>query len=282
MSEAEQEAVSSDNLISEEAPVAEETWQGRYLPEDLRENETLNKFKDVGSLGSSYLELQKMVGSRDKIPTEESTEEEVNSFYNKLGRPESPDAYDIKVPDEGGTGMKYDQKLYADFLQTAHQSGLTNKQAQDAIDFYAKMNEESSINSEAQMQQAKVDAETALKKEWGVKEYDRNLAISRRAFNRFADDDLKKFVQESGVSNNVSLIRFLHKIGKSFSDPKLEGSGKTAGSIDSDSAKLEIDAMMKDKGHKYHEALFDPMHSKHEEAISYRDHLYDLVYQEDE
>jgi len=282
MSEAEQEAVSSDNLISEEAPVAEETWQGQYLPEDLRENETLSKFKDVGSLGSSYLELQKMVGSRDKIPTEESTEEEVNSFYNKLGRPESPDAYDIKVPDEGGTGMKYDQKLYADFLQTAHQSGLTNKQAQDAIDFYAKMNEESSINSEAQMQQAKVDAETALKKEWGVKEYDRNLAISRRAFNRFADDDLKKFVQESGVSNNVSLIRFLHKIGKSFSDPKLEGSGKTAGSIDSDSAKLEIDAMMKDKGHKYHEALFDPMHSKHEEAISYRDHLYDLVYQEDE
>jgi len=282
MSEAEQEAVSSDNLISEEAPVAEETWQGQYLPEDLRENETLSKFKDVGSLGSSYLELQKMVGSRDKIPTEESTEEEVNSFYNKLGRPESPDAYDIKVPDEGGTGMKYDQKLYADFLQTAHQSGLTNKQAQDAIDFYAKMNEASSINSEAQMQQAKVDAETALKKEWGVKEYDRNLAISRRAFNRFADDDLKKFVQESGVSNNVSLIRFLHKIGKSFSDPKLEGSGKTAGSIDSDSAKLEIDAMMKDKGHKYHEALFDPMHSKHEEAISYRDHLYDLVYQEDE
>ena len=282
MSEAEQEAVSSDNLISEEAPVAEETWQGQHLPEDLRENETLGKFKDVGSLGSSYLELQKMVGSRDKIPTEESTEDEVNSFYNKLGRPESPDAYDIKVPDEGGTGMKYDQKLYADFLQTAHQSGLTNKQAQDAIDFYAKMNEDSSINSEAQMQQAKVDAETALKKEWGVKEYDRNLAISRRAFNRFADDDLKKFVQESGVSNNVSLIRFLHKIGKSFSDPKLSGSGKTAGSIDSDSAKLEIDAMMKDKGHKYHEALFDPMHSKHEEAISYRDHLYDLVYQEDE
>ena len=282
MSEAEQEAVSSDNLISEEAPVAEETWQGQHLPEDLRENETLSKFKDVGSLSSSYLELQKMVGSRDKIPTEESTEDEVNSFYNKLGRPESPDAYDIKVPDEGGTGMKYDQKLYSDFLQTAHQSGLTNKQAQDAIDFYAKMNEDSSINSEAQMQQAKVDAETALKKEWGVKEYDRNLAISRRAFNRFADDDLKKFVQESGVSNNVSLIRFLHKIGKSFSDPKLSGSGKTAGSIDSDSAKLEIDAMMKDKGHKYHEALFDPMHSKHGEAISYRDHLYDLVYQEDE
>ena len=36
--------------------------------------------------------------------------------------------------------------------------------------------------------------------------------------------------------------------------------------------------MLKDKKHKYHEALFDNTHPKHIEAISYRDHLYDMVY----
>ena len=274
--------VEGDNLIQAEEPVEEATWQTDHLPEDLRDNETLSKFKDVGSLSNSYLELQKMVGSRDKIPTEESSEEEVNSFYNKLGRPETPDSYDIKVPDQGGTALPYDDKLYSEFLTSAHKSGLTNRQAQDAIDFYAKMNEESDINSTASMQQSKVNAETALKKEWGTKDYDKNLAISRRAFNRFADDDLKKFVEETGVSNNVAMVRFLHKIGKSFSDPDMGGSGKHSGSIDSDSAKIEIDAMMKDKGHKFHEALFDPKNIKHQEAIEYRDRLYDLVYQEDE
>ena len=274
--------VEGDNLIQAEEPVEEATWQTDHLPEDLRDNETLSKFKDVGSLSNSYLELQKMVGSRDKIPTEESSEEEVNSFYNKLGRPETPDSYDIKVPDQGGTALPYDEKLYSEFLTTAHKSGLTNRQAQDAIDFYAKMNEEADINSTASMQQSKVNAETALKKEWGARDYEKNLAISRRAFNRFADDDLKKFVQETGVSNNVAMVRFLHKIGKSFSDPDMGGTGKNSGSVDSDSAKLEIDAMMKDKGHKFHEALFDPKNVKHEEAIEYRDHLYDLVYQEDE
>ena len=274
--------VESDNLIQAEESVEEATWQTDHLPEDLRDNETLSKFKDVGSLSNSYLELQKMVGSRDKIPTEESSEEEVNSFYNKLGRPETPDSYDIKVPDQGGMAVPYDEKLYSEFLTTAHKSGLTNRQAQDAIDFYAKMNEEADINSTASMQQSKVNAETALKKEWGARDYEKNLAISRRAFNRFADDDLKKFVQETGVSNNVAMVRFLHKIGKSFSDPDMGGAGKNSGSVDSDSAKLEIDAMMKDKGHKFHEALFDPKNVKHEEAIEYRDHLYDLVYQEDE
>ena len=274
--------VEGDNLIQAEESVEEATWQTDHLPEDLRDNETLSKFKDVGSLGNSYLELQKMVGSRDKIPTEESSEEEVNSFYNKLGRPETPDSYDIKVPDQGGAAVAYDEKLYSEFLTTAHKSGLTNRQAQDAIDFYAKMNEESDINSTASMQQSKVNAEIALKKEWGTKDYDKNLAISRRAFNRFADDDLKKFVEETGVSNNVAMVRFLHKIGKSFSDPDMGGTGKNSGSVDSDSAKLEIDAMMKDKGHKFHEALFDPKNIKHQEAIEYRDHLYDLVYQEDE
>ena len=266
----------SDNLISEEPQ--EETWQTRYLADDLRDNATLGKFKDVGDLGASYIKMQEMLGSRDKIPTEDSTDEERGSFYNKLGRPTTPEEYQIELPQESG----YDEQLYSGFLKQAHESGLTNKQAQDAINFYAQLNENSQINVESTMQQAKVDAETALKKEWGVKDYQKNLALSRRAFNRFADDDLKKFVQESGVSNNVSLIRFLHKIGTSFSDPEMSGSGKTTGSIDSDSAKIEINAMMKDKGHKYHTALFDPLDIKHEEALAYRDHLYDLVYREEE
>jgi hypothetical protein len=282
MAEAEDVTVEGDNLIETEAPVADDTWQTQYLSDDLRDNETLGKFKDVGSLGTSYLELQKMVGSRDKIPTEDSSEDEINTFYSKLGRPEAPDKYEINVPTEGGAGTEYDSKLYGDFLERAFKSGLTNKQAQEAIDFYSQMNEESDINNTASMQQAKVNAETSLKKEWGAREYDKNLAISRKAFNRFADDDLRKFVNDSGVSNNVAMIKFLHRIGKSFSDPDMGGSGKDSGSIDSDTAKLEIGAILNDKNHKYHEALFDPKNSKHEEAIQYRDRLYDLVYSEDE
>ena len=273
----ETEAVTSDNLIDTVAEVKEDTWQTQYLSEDLQGNDTLSKFKDVGSLGNSYVELQKLVGSRVKVPTDDSTEEDVNSFYNQIGRPESPDKYSIDLPSDS-----YPQEVIQSFLKEAHASGLTNKQAQAAINFYNTIETDGQINSDAAMQQAKVDAESALKKEWGPSEYAKELAVSRRAFNRFADDDLKAFVNETGVTNNVAMIKFLNRIGKAFSEPDMGGAGKDSGSIDGDSAKIEISAMLKDKTHKYNEALFDNTHPKHAEAISYRDHLYDIVYAEDE
>ena len=273
----ETEAVTSDNLIDTVAEVKEDTWQTQYLSEDLQGNDTLSKFKDVGSLGNSYVELQKLVGSRVKVPTDDSTEEDVNSFYNQIGRPESPEKYSIDLPSDS-----YPQDVIQSFLKEAHASGLTNKQAQSAINFYNTIETDGKINSDAAMQQAKVDAESALKKEWGQAEYAKELAVSRRAFNRFADDDLKAFVNETGVTNNVAMIKFLNRIGKAFSEPDMAGSGKDSGSIDGDSAKIEISAMLKDKTHKYNEALFDNTHPKHAEAMSYRDHLYDIVYAEDE
>jgi len=269
------ETVNSDNLINTE-PEVSDTWQTQHLPEDLRDNDTLSKFKDVGALGNSYLELQKMVGSRVKLPAEDATEEDINSFYNQIGRPETPDKYELNIPESN-----YQQEKIKEFLDQAHASGLTNKQAQAAVDFYHSMEVDGQVNSDAAMQQARLDAETSLKKEWGPTDYAKNLAVSRRAFNRFADDDLKQFVNETGVTNNVAMIKFLHRIGSAFNEPALEGSGKDSGSIDADSAKIEIAAMMKDKKHKYNEALFDNTHAKHLEALSYRDHLYDIVYTEE-
>ena len=277
-----EETVTSDNLITEEPVTPEDnSWQSRYLPDDLKENATLQKFKDVGGLSSSYLSMQEMLGSRVKMPTEESSDEERSDFYNKLGRPEAPDKYELQI-DERFSQNPADQQKINDFREQAFKQGFTNTQAQKAVDFYTDMINGSIIDQDAVMGQARITAETALKKEWGPTQYDKNLALSRRAFNRFADDDLKKFVNENGISNNIGMIKFLHKIGTAFNEPEMAGMGKDSGSVDSDSARIEIDAMMKDSKHKYHEALFDPKDARHEEAINYRDHLYDVVYRGEE
>ena len=272
-----EETVVNDNLIGSEDAV-DTSWQSRYLSEDLRENDTLGKFEDVGSLGKSYLELQKMVGSRIKVPTDESSEDEVNDFYSKVGRPESPDKYTINLPE----GTDYDNELIGQFYEVAYKNGLSNKQAQSAIEFYNHINADMNINQESQMQQSRVDSEASLKKEWGIGDYNKNLALSKKAFKRFADDDLKEFVDKTGMSNNVAMIKFLYKIGNAFSDPDMGGSGKDSANVDSDSAKLEINAIMKDSKHKYNAALFDGTDSKHKEAVAYRDHLYEIAYPGDD
>ena len=272
-----EETVVNDNLIGSEDAV-DTSWQSRYLSEDLRENDTLGKFEDVGSLGKSYLELQKMVGSRIKVPTDESSEDEVNDFYSKVGRPESPDKYTINLPE----GIDYDNELVGQFYEVAYKNGLSNKQAQSAIEFYNHINADMNINHESQMQQSRVDSEASLKKEWGIGDYNKNLALSKKAFKRFADDDLKEFVDKTGMSNNVAMIKFLYKIGNAFSDPDMGGLGKDSANVDSDSAKLEINAIMKDSKHKYNAALFDGTDSKHKEAVAYRDHLYEIAYPGDD
>ena len=277
-----EETVTSDNLITEEPVTPEDnSWQSRYLPDDLKENATLQKFKDVGGLSSSYLSMQEMLGSRVKVPTDESSDEERGEFYNKLGRPETPDKYELQI-DERFSNNPQDLQKIQEFKEKAFDQGFSNTQAQKAVDFYTDMINGAMIDQDAVMGQARITAETALKKEWGPMQYDKNLALSRRAFNRFADDDLKKFVNENGFSNNIGMIKFLHKIGTAFNEPEMVGMGKDSGSVDSDSARIEIDAMMKDSKHKYHEALFDPKDARHEEAISYRDNLYDVVYRGEE
>ena len=277
-----EETVTSDNLITEEPVTPEDnSWQSRYLPDDLKENATLQKFKDVGGLSSSYLSMQEMLGSRVKVPTDESSDEERGEFYNKLGRPETPDKYELQI-DERFSNNPQDLQKIQEFKEKAFDQGFSNTQAQKAVDFYTDMINGAMIDQDAVMGQARITAETALKKEWGPMQYDKNLALSRRAFNRFADDDLKKFVNENGFSNNIGMIKFLHKIGTAFNEPEMVGMGKDSGSVDSDSARIEIDAMMKDSKHKYHEALFDPKDARHEEAINYRDNLYDVVYRGEE
>ena len=268
-----EETVVNDNLIGSEDAV-DTSWQSRYLSEDLRENDTLGKFEDVGSLGKSYLELQKMVGSRIKIPTDESSDDEVNDFYSKVGRPDSPDKYVVNLPE----GTDYDNELIGQFYEVAYKNGLSNKQAQSAIEFYNHINADMSINHESQMQQSRVDSEASLKKEWVIGDYNKKLALSKKAFKRFADEDLKEFVDKTGMSNNVAMIRFLYKIGNAFSDPEMGGLGKDSANVDADSAKLEISSIMKDSKHKYNAALFDGSHPKHKEAVAYRDHLYDIAY----
>ena len=146
-----EETVVSDNLIGSEGGEADTSWQSRYLSDDLRGNDTLGKFEDVGALGKSYLELQKMVGSRIKVPTEESSDEEINDFYTKVGRPDAPEKYSVDLPEDSG----YDQELIGQFYDVAYKNGLSNKQAQAAIEFYNHINTDMSINQDAMMQQSR-------------------------------------------------------------------------------------------------------------------------------
>ena len=91
-------------------PGAEGDWKGA-LPEELRGNESLGKFKSAAELAKSYLSMEKLVGRKTVgMPDENSSEEEWGTLFDRLGRPSSADKYEIKRAEELPPELRPDER----------------------------------------------------------------------------------------------------------------------------------------------------------------------------
>src|SRR6056300_628644 len=66
------------------------TWK-ETISEEFRTNPNIEKFTEIDALAKSYINAVSMIG-QDKVPVpnQNSTEDQWNEVYSKLGRPESP------------------------------------------------------------------------------------------------------------------------------------------------------------------------------------------------
>ena len=135
------------------------------ISEEYRVDPNIEKFTEIDALAKSYINATKMIG-QDKvaIPNNNSTDDQWNEVYAKLGRPESADKYALDVKSEV---VNLDEGAIKSFAEQSHKLGLNNKQAQGILEFYKN-------NMEGSAQQAKIDTETAqsqaeqeLRQEWG-------------------------------------------------------------------------------------------------------------------
>jgi len=82
------------------APATPPSWKDS-ISEDFRNDPNIEKFTEIDALAKSYINATKMIG-QDKlvIPTNNSTEDQWNEVYSKLGRPESADKYSLDAKSE--------------------------------------------------------------------------------------------------------------------------------------------------------------------------------------
>jgi hypothetical protein len=63
-----------------------------------------------------------------KLPTAETTPEEWDGIYKALGRPDAPEGYEFKAPEEMPEGVTWDEAATKRFAPIAHKIGLTPAQ----------------------------------------------------------------------------------------------------------------------------------------------------------
>tara|TARA_R100001086_G_scaffold221738_1_gene139069 strand:+ start:3377 stop:4213 length:837 start_codon:yes stop_codon:yes gene_type:complete len=237
------------------------------LPEELRNDPTLQNYKDVESLAKTVVHQQKMIGSRVPLP---KTEEEKAELYGKLGRPEEPAKYEVAVPED--YQQYFREESMNEFRNVAHKIGLNNEQVQALMDF--QINE---INQQAQGYDASVvnqkeEVEQALKQEWGY-DYDKNVNSALRAVKVYGDEEVQELLQGE-LGNNPALIKMFARLGKEVTEDMAQNTQNNTLAVSALDAKEEIANIMNNPKHPY----FDGRHREHKEAVEKMRQLHEKAF----
>jgi len=214
------------------------------IPEEIRGHSSLEHINDIGALAKSYVHAQQMVGA-DKValPGKSATSDEWNEVYAKLGRPESPDGYELaynNIPE----GAEMDQDMVSWFKDTAHKAGINPQQAQLMLDSYNEMQfaDAESIGAEAQARIEQVESE--LRKEYG-QAFDDRMALANGVLAEFGNPEITEVQLADGtmLGDHPEIIRMLSNMGVYLRDKvgedTLEGV-QTTGGLTPDAAMQKI------------------------------------------
>ena len=229
------------------------------IPENFREEKSLENFNNMEDFVKSYLHAQKMVGA-DKIPVpnKHSTDEDWNEVFKRLGAPSSPDDYKYDFKDQ-----EMDSGQVQEFNKTAHKLGLLPKQAEGLIKFYNEMNGNIAANQEEAAAQAQLNVETELRKEFGPQFNKRLDQAKRLAVNSLGQDFLENTYLKDGsrLGDNLQVIKAFSDLADKLSeDPIIQGDGSsymTAKDIEKEITELTQEGS----------AYWDKTHINHQKSV---------------
>lgn len=145
---------------------------------------------------------------------EEGDAEGWGNVWNKLGRPETADGYELPVP-EGDSG---------EFAGAAsgkmHELGLNKAQAQGIAEWYNSQQSQMVEQFNQQREQQATENVAAIRKEWG-NNFDANVAIANKAISAYLAPEAIQALKESGLGSNPHFVKAFHKIGQSLSEAKV-------------------------------------------------------------
>jgi len=256
----------SNTFLGSEGSSDNQDWKST-LPDDLRNDPTLNNFKDVESLAKTVVHQQKQMGNRIPMP---KTDDEFKELYGKLGRPEEASQYETKVPTE--LSSYFDEGALNEFKGVAHNIGLNQSQVDALIEYQAGAIQHELSNEPASLQAQAEETTSTLKQEWGI-DYDKNLRAAKRALQVYGDDEIMDLMNTS-AGNHPAVVKLFARLGSEVTEDMAKNTQHSNVAVSPLDAKDEINATMANTKHPY----FDAAHPDHRTAIERMKQLHEKVY----
>ena len=238
-------------------PAANGAWYDGFENAEVKTWTQAKGFKDASAVAESAYNLEKLIG-HDKagrtlvIPKDDASPEELKAFHAKLGVPDSPDGYQLPVP-EGA-----DPAFAKTAAQWMHEAGVPPKQAAAlaekwnafAADQQKQQNDKLISNSD------KAFSDTTAR--WG-KDADANLELGKRFVSQLMpaeiqmDDGTKvprqQFLERvfNTTGATAAMLELFAKAGKGMGEHAMHQGGTPAGGVMSpQAAQAKITALKGD------------------------------------
>lgn len=182
-----------------------------FIPEAFKSEGWATKYKTPEDFFKGVSHMNKMMGQKQIVegirpPSQESPPEEWESFFNQIGRPESPEKYQLPEDIQAAEGIDLVTEKQA-FTALAHKNGLTQKQAEGLFkDYVSNLNESFSKSQEATTQ----NFEQALKEAF-PEDPQAGLAAAKRAAKAL---NLGNKLDEAKLSTNPLVLQLCAKLGE--------------------------------------------------------------------
>lgn len=191
--------------------MTEEAVRPDYVPENFWNTETKSinteeAFKHLGEITSQH---ETLTGEHDTLKTELDT---------LRGQHTAPESYEFKAAE----GRELDAQAVELATPLFKELGLSQEGAQKLIDMQSQL--------VAANEQKLEDSIKAQNDEWTktvANDKDIDIDVAQKALGKFGDEDLTKYLKESGLGNHPGLLKLMTKVGKAISedDAHLGGSG---------------------------------------------------------
>lgn len=246
-------ALEEKSVFSDNAENTETSWTDS-LPEELKGNPHLKRFKSQNDVIKSYVGLCSMAGKKGLMPPPEgATQAEIEAYLStRRGGVESADAYSIKYEMVKNYGLT--EEAYKGLCNDLFNAGLSDREHGNVMRAFANLR---NIEKRAWVEENNTNCERALieaKHHWGM-DYEAKLSGVKQLMNAFPE--AKKILTQAGAQNHFHVLDMLSRFAEIASEggaPKDNGSAPDAKTLDAELEKLVASAAYNDPSSPGHQA----------------------------
>ena len=244
-------------LTTPEAPTVD--FQS-LIPEEYREEKSLQNFNKMDDFVKSYLHSQKLVGlDKIAVPNKHATDEDWKEVYKKLGSPETADAYKYSLPED----HQVPEDTLKSFSEEAVKLGLLPNQADGIMKYYNEVINQGLNDQNIKADEARKISEQELRQEFGPTFDNKITGAKNLATATLGADFLNNTMLADGskLGDNIQIVKAFANLSEKLSEDDIV-KGDTPEYMTTNEITKQI-ASLQQKGSAY----WDKKHPAHAIAV---------------